>query len=190
MEAARRRWRIGASSVRPANWPPVAGCGQRIVPRSSPPRRRAPACRGLQAAAITRTFGRDEAILRALEARNDLLLFANQQVYDPTLVPRVVKLVAAAVASGRIPQSRIDEAFDRVRKLFGATADDRPRCVASQIRVGLTSAFGSLPAPKTTKRLSSSGRIPVIKAPLNVGSSGSRLQVAPSSADRHAAAVV
>ena len=75
----------------------------------------------LQAAAITKAFGRDEAILLALEAGNDLLLFANQQVYDPTLVPRVVKLVAAAVASGRIPQTRIDEAYDRVRTLFGAT---------------------------------------------------------------------
>jgi beta-N-acetylhexosaminidase len=76
----------------------------------------------LQAAAITKAFGRDEAILLALEAGNDLLLFANQQVYDPTLVPRVVKLVAAAVASGRIPQTRIDEAYDRVRSLFSGTS--------------------------------------------------------------------
>jgi beta-N-acetylhexosaminidase len=76
----------------------------------------------LQAAAITKAFGRDEAILLALEAGNDLLLFANQQVYDPTLVPRVVKLVAAAVASGRIPQALIDEANERVRTLFGGTS--------------------------------------------------------------------
>ena len=72
----------------------------------------------LQAAAITHAFGRDEAILLALEAGSDLLLFANQQVYDPTLVPRVVRLVAAAVASGRIPQARIDEAYARVQRLF------------------------------------------------------------------------
>jgi beta-N-acetylhexosaminidase len=76
----------------------------------------------LEAAAITEAFGRDEAILLALEAGNDLLLFANQQVYDPTLVPRVVKLVAAAVASGRIPQARIDEAYDRVWTLFSGTS--------------------------------------------------------------------
>ena len=75
----------------------------------------------LQAAAITATFGRDEAILLALEAGNDLLLFANQQVYDPNLVPRVVKVVAAAVASGRISESRIDEAWSRVQALFGGT---------------------------------------------------------------------
>ena len=75
----------------------------------------------LQAAAITTAFGRDEAVLLALEAGNDLLLFANQQVYDPGLVSRVVKLVAAAVASGRIRESRIDEAYGRVQAMFGGT---------------------------------------------------------------------
>ena len=55
----------------------------------------------------------------AIRTGNDLLLFANQQVYDATLVARVVKLVAAAVASGRIPRARIDEAYGRVQALFG-----------------------------------------------------------------------
>jgi len=75
----------------------------------------------LQAAAIDAAFGRDEAILLALEAGNDLLLFANQQIYDPKLVSRVVKVVTAAVSSGRIPASRIDEAYARVQTLFGTT---------------------------------------------------------------------
>jgi beta-N-acetylhexosaminidase len=75
----------------------------------------------LQAAAITKAFGRDEAILLALEAGNDLLLFANQQVYDAKLVARVVAVVSDAVASGRIPESRIDEAYARVQALFGGT---------------------------------------------------------------------
>ncbi|HEY7132421.1 MAG TPA: glycoside hydrolase family 3 N-terminal domain-containing protein, partial [Candidatus Limnocylindrales bacterium] len=73
----------------------------------------------LQAAAITQRFGRDEAVLLALEAGNDLLLFANQQVYDPAVVSRVIEVVAQAVASGRIPRSRIAEASGRVRALFG-----------------------------------------------------------------------
>ena len=75
----------------------------------------------LQATAITKAFGRDEAVLLALEAGNDLLLFANQQLYDAKLVARVVKVVSAAVASGRIAESRIDEAYDRVQALFGST---------------------------------------------------------------------
>jgi beta-N-acetylhexosaminidase len=76
----------------------------------------------LQAAAITKRFGADEAVLLALEAGNDLLLFANQQVYDKTIVERVVGVVAAAVASGRLPEGRIDEAWVRVERRFGATA--------------------------------------------------------------------
>ncbi len=72
----------------------------------------------LQAAAITKAFGRDEAVLLALEAGDDLLLFANQQVYDPSIVTRVVEVIAAAVASGRLPRSRIEESFDRVQATF------------------------------------------------------------------------
>lgn len=75
----------------------------------------------LQATAITTAFGRDEAVLLALEAGNDLLLFANQQLYDAKLIARVVRVVSAAVASGRIPETRIDEAYARVQALFGGT---------------------------------------------------------------------
>jgi beta-N-acetylhexosaminidase len=74
----------------------------------------------LGAAAITETFGADEAVLLALEAGNDLLLFANQAAYDPAIVERVVGIVAAAVRSGRIPESRIDEALDRVQAVLPA----------------------------------------------------------------------
>ncbi len=76
----------------------------------------------LQAAAITTAFGRDEAVLLALEAGNDLLLFANQQVYEPGIVARVVKLVEGAIRSGRLAEARIDEAYGRVQALFGGTA--------------------------------------------------------------------
>ena len=72
----------------------------------------------LQAAAITRAFGRDEAILLALEAGDDLLLLANQQAHDPAVVDRVVAVVSRAVASGRLPEARIDEAWGRVQRLF------------------------------------------------------------------------
>jgi beta-N-acetylhexosaminidase len=73
----------------------------------------------LQAAAITRAFGADEAILLALEAGNDVLLFANQQVYDPGIVDRVIGVVTKAVEAGRIAEARINEAFGRVRGLIG-----------------------------------------------------------------------
>ena len=70
----------------------------------------------LQAAAITDTFGADEAVLLALEAGNDLLLFANQQVYEPDVVQRVVGVVADAVASGRLTRSQIEASWARVQR--------------------------------------------------------------------------
>ena len=76
----------------------------------------------LQAKAIDAAFGRDEAVILALEAGNDLLLFANQQTYDPGIVSRVVSVVVGAVDSGRLPVARIDEAWGRVQRLFGGTA--------------------------------------------------------------------
>ena len=76
----------------------------------------------LQAKAIDAAFGRDEAVILALEAGNDLLLFANQQIYDPGIVSRVVSVVVEAVDSGRLPVARIDEAWGRIQRLFGGTA--------------------------------------------------------------------
>jgi beta-N-acetylhexosaminidase len=75
----------------------------------------------LQAQAIQAAFGRDEAVLLALEAGNDLLLFANQGVYEPGVVRRVVDVVLGAVAHGRIAEARIEEAYARVQRLFGGT---------------------------------------------------------------------
>ena len=50
----------------------------------------------LQAAAIDEAFGFDEAVVLALDAGNDILLFANQQHYDPDIVSRVIDTVAAS----------------------------------------------------------------------------------------------
>lgn len=68
----------------------------------------------LQAAAITSAFGQDEAIAMAIEAGNDLLLFANQQDFDADIVARVIDTVLRFIASGRISETRIDESVARV----------------------------------------------------------------------------
>ncbi len=72
----------------------------------------------LGAAAITHAFGRDEAIVLALEAGNDLLLLANQQSYDDRAVDRAVDAIASAVASGSLPLERVREAAARVDRQF------------------------------------------------------------------------
>ncbi len=75
----------------------------------------------LQAAAITTAFGRDEAVVDALEAGNDLLLFANQQVYDEGVVERVVRVVADAVAAGRLDRAALTRSWARLERMFGGT---------------------------------------------------------------------
>jgi len=72
----------------------------------------------LQAGAIDDAFGREDAVALALEAGNDLLLFANQQHYDPDIVAWAVDLIEGFVRDGRITEDRIDRSYARVTSLF------------------------------------------------------------------------
>ena len=74
----------------------------------------------LGAAAITSAFGADEAIALAIEAGNDLLLFANQQHYRSDLASSVIDSIERLVASGRISEERIDASRARIARLAGA----------------------------------------------------------------------
>ena len=69
-------------------------------------------------AAITEAFGLAESIHLALAAGNDLLLFANQQVYDDEIVERVVEVVEGLVRDGTITEARIDASVERLARLF------------------------------------------------------------------------
>jgi len=75
----------------------------------------------LQAAAITQRYGADEAVLLALEAGEDILLFANQQVYDAGIVQRVVGVVLGAVARGRLTAEQIGRKWQRRAALLAVT---------------------------------------------------------------------
>jgi beta-N-acetylhexosaminidase len=72
----------------------------------------------MQAGAITAAFGTEDAIALALDAGNDLLLFANQQVYDPDVVAGTLDLIEGMVTDGRIDEARIDRSYARVAVLF------------------------------------------------------------------------
>jgi len=72
----------------------------------------------MQAPAITGAFGADEAIALALEAGVDLLLFANQQVYDGDIVASIIATIERLVASGRITEDRLDESVRRIAGMF------------------------------------------------------------------------
>jgi beta-N-acetylhexosaminidase len=71
----------------------------------------------MQAAAISSTFGRDQAVALALSAGVDLLVFGNQQVYDPNIVDETLDNVVNLVRQGHLTQTRIDQSVVRVNTL-------------------------------------------------------------------------
>lgn len=71
----------------------------------------------MQAVAISTRYSRDEAVALAVEAGVDMLTFANQAIYDTTVVEGTVNTVLDMVSSGRISQAQIDESAARVDAL-------------------------------------------------------------------------
>ncbi|TYB97891.1 glycoside hydrolase family 3 protein [Micromonospora sp. WP24] len=71
----------------------------------------------MQAAAITRRHGSADAVRRALQAGVDLLVFANQQVFDPGIVDKTLDTVVDLVRRGQLSQERIDQSVARVDAL-------------------------------------------------------------------------
>ncbi|HEY2949552.1 MAG TPA: glycoside hydrolase family 3 N-terminal domain-containing protein [Micromonosporaceae bacterium] len=71
----------------------------------------------MQAAAISKRYGRDEAVTLALQAGVDMLVFANQQVYDEHVVDDTVAVVVDLVRRGRISEAQIDRSIARIDRL-------------------------------------------------------------------------
>jgi beta-N-acetylhexosaminidase len=72
----------------------------------------------LEATAIVSAYGFDEALARAIEAGNDLLLLANQKPFDAHLATRAIDAIEAHVAAGRITRERLERSRDRVAALL------------------------------------------------------------------------
>jgi beta-N-acetylhexosaminidase len=68
----------------------------------------------LQAGAIRAKYQHAEAVALAIEAGVDILLFANQQVYEPDVVAKTIDAIVGFVQSGRISEDRIDESVSRI----------------------------------------------------------------------------
>jgi beta-N-acetylhexosaminidase len=71
----------------------------------------------LQMRAIADAYGFEETIALALEAGIDLLLIANQLVYEPDVVSRAVDVIEGLVTSGRIAEDRLDASIARTASL-------------------------------------------------------------------------
>jgi beta-N-acetylhexosaminidase len=67
--------------------------------------------------AIRDAYGFDEALALALEAGVDLLLVANQLVYEPDVTAHVIDVIERLARSGRITEGMIDASIERVARL-------------------------------------------------------------------------
>lgn len=71
----------------------------------------------LQMGAICKNYSFEQTIFFAIEAGSDLLLFGNQQEYDPDIAEKAFKEILKLVNSGKISAQRIDQSYQRIQAL-------------------------------------------------------------------------
>ena len=67
--------------------------------------------------AISSHYGLENSVPAAIEAGVDVLCFGNNLSYDPDIAGKTLAILERAVASGRLPESRIDESCQRMLAL-------------------------------------------------------------------------
>jgi len=67
--------------------------------------------------AISSHFGLEQSIPLAIGAGIDVLCFGNNLHYDPAIAGKAAAILLRAVESGRIPEARIDQSYQRVLAL-------------------------------------------------------------------------
>lgn len=67
--------------------------------------------------AITDEFGLEEAIYRTIDAGVDILIFANNLVYDELITTKATDIILDLIAAGKISESRIDQSYQRIIEL-------------------------------------------------------------------------
>jgi beta-N-acetylhexosaminidase len=71
----------------------------------------------LQAGALRDSYAPSEIVRLALAAGSDLLLFANQQVYEPDVLASTLDTIEELVANGKISEEQIDASVARLEQL-------------------------------------------------------------------------
>ena len=67
--------------------------------------------------AISAEYGRETALELALNAGNDIILFANNLVYDPDIAVRTQEMISALIVADRVSTALINRAYRRVMNL-------------------------------------------------------------------------
>lgn len=70
----------------------------------------------MQMDAVREFYGLETAIRQAILAGVDVLVFANNSVYDPNIVPKTVAIIKKLVEDGVITKERIHESWVRIQK--------------------------------------------------------------------------
>lgn len=70
----------------------------------------------MQMEAIRSFYGLEFAIEHALNAGVDMLVFGNNSVYQPDIVPDAIEIILNLVERGSVSEQRINEAYNRVRE--------------------------------------------------------------------------
>ncbi|PWN05416.1 glycoside hydrolase family 3 protein [Rhodohalobacter mucosus] len=68
----------------------------------------------MQMEAIRSFYGLRESIARAVQAGVDVVVFANNSVYDPDVVPKVIDIIVSLVEEGTLTEERIAESYNRI----------------------------------------------------------------------------
>jgi beta-N-acetylhexosaminidase len=67
--------------------------------------------------AIAGRYGLEQAVQYGIEAGLDMLCFGNNLSFDPDIASKVAGMICRLVESGKVPEARIDESFQRVQNL-------------------------------------------------------------------------
>lgn len=68
----------------------------------------------MQMDAIRSYYGLEIAVERAINAGVDVLVFANNSVYDPDIVPTVIGIIRKLIDEGVVTEERIDLSYQRI----------------------------------------------------------------------------
>ncbi|MDI6727017.1 MAG: glycoside hydrolase family 3 N-terminal domain-containing protein, partial [Smithellaceae bacterium] len=71
----------------------------------------------LQMGAIIHHYGFETAIGKAVEAGVDILIFANNSLYEEDIASRAIAVIKGLVQSGAISERQIDESYRRITRL-------------------------------------------------------------------------
>jgi beta-N-acetylhexosaminidase len=71
----------------------------------------------MQMEAIRSFYGLETAIKLAINAGVDVLVFGNNSVYDPDIVPEAVQIILNHIESGAIEEYQIHASYDRIQAL-------------------------------------------------------------------------